>query len=101
MNPDRPRQLGEPDETGYDPFWPEHVAALAAWLAEADCPACDQIFHVSGRRVRVLEVPRIAFEARSDRDLAPSALDEALKDRLVTPLDAFDLILGPESRRTP
>ncbi|WP_420634428.1 SDR family NAD(P)-dependent oxidoreductase [Candidatus Palauibacter sp.] len=87
-------QLGAPDETGYDPFGPEHVAALAAWLAEADCPAGNQVFHVSGRRVRVLEVPRIAFEARSQRDFTPSALAEALNGKLVAPLDAFDLILG-------
>ena len=87
-------QLGEPDETGYDPFGPEHIAVLAAWLAEADCPANNQVFHVSGRRVRVLEVPGIAFEARSGCNLTPSALAEALADRLVTPLDAFSLILG-------
>ena len=87
-------QLGEPDETGYDPFGPEHIAVLAAWLAEADCPANNQVFHVSGRRIRVLEVPRIASEARSERDFTPSALAEALNDRLVVPLGAFDLILG-------
>ena len=87
-------QLGAPDETGYDPFGPEHVAVLAAWLAEADCPARDQIFHVSGRRVRVLEVPRIASEARSEHDFTPAALADALADRFVTPLGAFDLILG-------
>ena len=87
-------QLGGPDETGYDPFGPEHIANLVAWLAETDCPARNQVFHVSGRRVRVLEVPSIAFEARSDGDLTPSALAEALRDKLVDPLDAFDLILG-------
>ncbi len=87
-------QLGGPDETGYDPFGPEHIAHLVAWLAETDCPARNQVFHVSGRRVRVLELPRIAFEARSDGDLTPSVLAEALRDKLVDPLDAFDLILG-------
>ena len=87
-------QLGGPDETGYDPFGPEHIANLVAWLAETDCPARNQVFHVSGRRVRVLELPSIAFEARSDRDLTPSALAEALAEKLVDPLDAFDLILG-------
>ena len=86
-------QLGEPDETGYDPFGPEHIAVLAAWLAEAECPARNQIFHGSGRRVRVLEVPRIAFDFRSEGDLTPSALGEALADRFVNPLGAFDLIL--------
>ena len=86
-------QLGGADETGYDPFGPEHVAHLAAWLAEADCPANNQVFHVSGRRIRVLEVPRIASEARSERDFTPATLDDALADRFVAPLGAFDLIL--------
>ena len=86
-------QLDEPDEKGYDPFGPEHIAVLAGWLAEADCPANSQVFHVSGRRIRVLEVPRIASEARSERDFTPSALDDALADRFVAPLGAFDLIL--------
>ena len=31
--------LGEPEETGYDPYGAEHIAVVAAWLAEANCPA--------------------------------------------------------------
>ncbi len=93
--------LGEPDETGYDAFGPEHIAPVAAWLAEADCPANNQIFHVSGRRVRVLEVPRIAFEARSDEDFTPETLAGALADKLVAPIGALDLILDQKPARRP
>ena len=85
--------LGEPDATGYDAYAPEHIANVAAWLAEAGCPANNQIFHVSGRRIRVLEVPRIAAEIRSSVDFTPEALDKALAERLVAPLEAFALIL--------
>jgi len=86
--------LGEPDDTGYDAYGPEHIAAVVAWLAEAGCPANDQVFHVSGRRVRVLEAPRIAYEARSDADFTPETVAAALADHLVRPLEAFELILG-------
>ncbi|MCG8468279.1 MAG: SDR family NAD(P)-dependent oxidoreductase [Gemmatimonadetes bacterium] len=85
--------LGEPDESGYDPFAPEHIANVATWLAEADCPANNQIFHVSGHRVRVLEIPRVASDLRFDRDLDPESIERAFAGRSVTALDAFSLIL--------
>jgi len=85
--------LGEPDGAGYDAFGPEHIASVAAWLAEAECPANNQIFHVSGRRIRVLEIPRIAAEVRSGVDFTPESLHAALGEKLVAPLEAFALIL--------
>lgn len=81
------------DETGFDPFAPEHVARLVAWLAEADCPANDQVLHVSGRRVRVLEVPRIRYDAVLDEGWTPERLAASLAGRLAPSLDAYDLIL--------
>jgi len=89
--------LGEPDETGYDPYGAEHIAVVASWLAEADCPANNQVLHVSGRRVSVLEIPRISYEVRSElADWTPEGLNEALIDGLVSPLGASELILGRE-----
>ena len=38
--------------------------------------------------------PGIAFEVSSDDDFTPAALADALADKLVPPLDAFELILG-------
>ena len=84
--------LGQPDPGGYDPFAPEHVAPLVAWLAEADCPSTGQVFHVSGRRIRVLEVPTVAYDAHADADWTPATIDRALRDRMASPLDAADLI---------
>lgn len=86
-------QLPGPDETGFDPFAPEHVARLVAWLAEADCPANDQVLHVSGRRVRVLEVPGVRYDAVLDEDWTSERLEATLALRLLPSLDAFDLIL--------
>lgn len=85
--------LGEPDAAGYDAFGPEHIASVVAWLAEAACSANNQVFHVSGRRVRVLEIPRVAAEIRSSEDFTPESLDSALAEKLVAPLEAFALIL--------
>lgn len=84
--------LGNPAAGEYDPFAPEHISPLVAWLAEADCPANGQVFHAAGRRVRVLEVPTIAYDAHSDEDWTPAAIDRALRDRLVDPLDVLGLI---------
>jgi len=84
--------LSDPVPGEFDPFAPEHISALVAWLAEAACPATGQIFHAAGRRVRVLDVPTIAHEAHSPEDWTPEAIDAALRDRLVKPLEAWDLI---------
>ena len=84
--------LGTPPAGGPDPFAPEHVSAVVAWLAEADCPANGQVYHVAGRRIRVLEVTRIAHEIDAERDWTPDALDAALRTRWVDPLTARALI---------
>lgn len=84
--------LGNPDASEFDPFAPEHISALVAWLAEADCPATGQVFHAAGHRVRVLDIPAIAYDAHSRADWTPEAIDAALRDHLVTPLEARDLI---------
>ena len=84
--------LGNPGPGEHDPFAPEHISHLVAWLAEADCPATGQIFHAAGRHIRVLDVPVVALEAVSDDDWTPEALDTALRGRLVESLDAHALI---------
>jgi len=75
-----------------DPFAPGHVSHLVAWLAESACPATGQLFHVSGRRIRVLAVPVVTHDACSPADWTPEAIDRALRDRLVEPLPAETLI---------
>ncbi|MDH3733213.1 MAG: SDR family NAD(P)-dependent oxidoreductase [Gemmatimonadota bacterium] len=84
--------LGTPAPGEHDPFAPEHVANLVAWLAEADCPATGQVFHSAGRRIRILDVPRIHHDAHSQVDWTPAALDAALRDHLVESIGAHALI---------
>jgi NAD(P)-dependent dehydrogenase (short-subunit alcohol dehydrogenase family) len=84
--------LGNPAPEEHDSFAPEHIAHLVAWLAEAGCPATGQVFHASGRRIRVLDVPTVSYDARSETDWTPGAIDAALRGHLVTPLTALDLI---------
>jgi NAD(P)-dependent dehydrogenase (short-subunit alcohol dehydrogenase family) len=84
--------LGTPEPGEFDTYAPEHIAPLIAWLAEEGCPATGQVFHAAGRRVRVLDIPTVTHDAHSDEDWTPAAIDAALRDHLVTPLDAWALI---------
>jgi NAD(P)-dependent dehydrogenase (short-subunit alcohol dehydrogenase family) len=38
----------------FDTFDPENVSPLIAWLAEANCPATNQVFQAYGDRIEVL-----------------------------------------------
>jgi len=84
--------LSEPAPGEFDPFAPRHISTLVAWLAEAACPATGQVFHAAGRRIRVLDAPVIVHEAHSADDWTPGAIDAAVRNHLVTPLDAWNLI---------
>ncbi|MFV1987635.1 MAG: SDR family NAD(P)-dependent oxidoreductase [Gemmatimonadota bacterium] len=84
--------LGTPGAGEFDPFAPEHISHLVAWLAEEGCPATGQVFHAAGRRIRVLDIPTIAYDAHSEEDWTPETIDEALRGRLAAPLDTRDLI---------
>jgi len=85
--------LGRPEDWGeFDPWAPENVSPVIAWLAEADCPANAQVFHVAGSRVRVLEIPHIAYDAVGEGRWTPAKLEDALRGHLVEPLDAATLI---------
>ena len=47
--PGADQQLKAPDdEDAFDPFDPANVSPLIGWLAQADCPATGQVFHVIG-----------------------------------------------------
>ena len=70
---------------GFDEMDPANVSPLIGWLAEADCPADSQIFHVSGERVVVLAMPPIVHEVRSEGRWTRDALARELTGRLVAP----------------
>jgi NAD(P)-dependent dehydrogenase (short-subunit alcohol dehydrogenase family) len=83
------------DGSAFDFYAPENVSPLVGWLAEADCPANDQVFHCAGNRVFVVAVPTIAHFIETEGRWSSETLQEALRDRLVPPV-ALDVFLNPE-----
>ena len=83
------------DPTASDPFDPAHMSPLVGWLAEADCPATSQIFHVIGNRVFLIAPPTITAEMIHDGDRwTPAALETALAGKLVEPPSMERLFQG-------
>lgn len=75
----------------FDEFDPANVSPLVGWLAEPDCPADSQIFHLSGSRLLVLSIPPILHEITTQGRWKRDDLDRALQSRLVAPpsLEAY------------
>jgi NAD(P)-dependent dehydrogenase (short-subunit alcohol dehydrogenase family) len=84
------------DPEAFDFYDPANVSPLIAWLAEADCPANCQVFHVAGNRLMSMRVPQIVHDLRTEGRWTPEALDQQLAGRLVEQpgLEAF---LEPDS----
>jgi NAD(P)-dependent dehydrogenase (short-subunit alcohol dehydrogenase family) len=76
--------MAPPPAGQFDPWDPENVSPIVAWLAEDECPASGQIFHVLGGVIRVVSMPHIASEIRADRRWRPDELGRALGPRLIT-----------------
>lgn len=72
------------DATGWDPREPGNVSPVVAWLAQRDCPADSQIFHVTANRVHIVSMPRIVDTVTTSGRWTLDALDRALASRLVT-----------------
>jgi NAD(P)-dependent dehydrogenase (short-subunit alcohol dehydrogenase family) len=91
---DRIQPPDDPDT--FDPFDPANVSPLIGWLAEADCPANSQVFHVGGNQILSVKTAEIVHDLRTDGRWTPEALDEQLAERLVeqtTIEDFFDRML--------
>ena len=76
---------GGPSPEGFDEMDPANVSPLIGWLAEGDCPADSQIFHVSGGRIIVLSMPPIVHEIRTEGRWSREGLARELPGRLVSP----------------
>ena len=88
-------RLRVPDAGVFDYYAPENVSPLIGWLAEADCPATNQVFHIGGNRVFVLEIPRIAHVLETAGRWTPAALDREVGSRLVEPVPLKTFFPGP------
>ncbi len=68
----------KPDETGFDRFAPENVAAVAVWLASDLCNGINgQVVKVQGGVVQLLEGWRPLTEATSDKPWTIDSVDAA------------------------
>jgi NAD(P)-dependent dehydrogenase (short-subunit alcohol dehydrogenase family) len=73
------------DPSQIDVFDPQNVSPTVGWLAEKDCPATAQIFHIIGNRLLVMSMPAIAHDLRTERRWKAEELDRELRNKLVKP----------------
>jgi NAD(P)-dependent dehydrogenase (short-subunit alcohol dehydrogenase family) len=87
------KEDGGPVPEGFDEMDPGNVSPVIGWLAERDCPADSQIFHVSGSRLIVLSMPPIVHELRTEGRWTRDALARQLPGQLLTPA-GLEVYLG-------
>ncbi|HLA23862.1 MAG TPA: SDR family NAD(P)-dependent oxidoreductase [bacterium] len=93
-------RLKAPEDPGaFDFYAPENVSPLIGWLAEENCPANDQIFHIAGNRLYIVAIPQIVHVLEYDGRWTLEALDRQVPQRLVEPL-TIDVFLRPPSTPT-
>jgi NAD(P)-dependent dehydrogenase (short-subunit alcohol dehydrogenase family) len=80
------------DPSAFDALDPANVSPLIGWLAEADCPANSQIFHIGGDTILVMSLPPIVHKLKTTGRWTPEALDDALENRLVPPISWQDYV---------
>ncbi len=83
----KPARSGE-----FDPLDPANVSPLIVWLAQAECPATSQVFHVYGNQIFVMSMPPIVHRLRTNGRWTVDALDRELPGKLVRPLELDDFI---------
>jgi len=79
----------------FDRLDPANVSPLIAWLAQADCPATSQVFHVGGNQIYVLAMSSIVHRLETDGRWTLDALDRELPGRLVQPLGLEGFLTRP------
>jgi NAD(P)-dependent dehydrogenase (short-subunit alcohol dehydrogenase family) len=71
------------DSDTFDTFDPGNVSPLIGWLAEKDCPANTQVFHLGGRRLLLIKIAEIVHDLRAEGRWTPEELDKQLDGKLV------------------
>jgi len=69
----------------WDPFDPAHVSPLIVWLADQQCPATAQVFHITGGRLVVSSMPPLTHELDQSEPWTLEQLDEQLPSLLIEP----------------
>jgi NAD(P)-dependent dehydrogenase (short-subunit alcohol dehydrogenase family) len=71
------------DPAAFDPYDPANVSPLIGWLAEADCPANTQVFHIGGNQILSIKIAEIVHDLRTEGRWTPEALDKQLAGRMI------------------
>jgi NAD(P)-dependent dehydrogenase (short-subunit alcohol dehydrogenase family) len=84
--PGADEQFKPPAGDKFDPLDPANVSPLIGWLAEENCPANAQIFHIGGDGIVVMKMPPIVHQLRTEGRWTLDALDQKLVPCLVRPI---------------
>ena len=84
--------MEQPPPDAFDRSDPANVSPLVGWLAERDCPADSQVFHLSGGTLLVFQLPPIVHELRKERRWTLEDFDRELTPRLVKPLSVEEIV---------
>ena len=97
--PGNETRLRRPPEGQFDAYDPANVSPLIAWLAEEDCPADAQVFHIVGNRLFVVAMPQTAHCVDHDGAWTQDALRASVPDLLLprSTIDDFRLPQGDPS----
>jgi len=91
--PDAAESLKAPERSEtFDRFDPANVSPLVAWLADANCTATSQIFHIYANRLIVLGLPPIIHDLKTEGRWTLEALDRELPGRCVSPPRISDFL---------
>jgi NAD(P)-dependent dehydrogenase (short-subunit alcohol dehydrogenase family) len=67
------------DPDAFDPYDPSNVSPLICWLADANCPANSQVFHIGGSRLLVLRSQKLPTNyGRKERGLSKDLMNNSL-----------------------
>jgi NAD(P)-dependent dehydrogenase (short-subunit alcohol dehydrogenase family) len=80
------------DPKEFDRLHPGNVSPLIGWLAEAECPANGQVFHISGSRLLVMSMPSIVHDLRTEGRWTLAELDRQLASKLLRPAGLEEFI---------
>jgi len=74
--------LKPPPPGTFDVFDPDNVSPLIVWLAQADCPATNQVFQAYGDRIEVIGHSAVAVDIRRGGRWDVQSIGAALEGKL-------------------
>lgn len=79
-------------------YAPASISPLVGWLAEENCPATGQIFHIGGNRLLAIRLTQVVSEFQVEGSWTADALDRELSGEMVEPT-SIEVLLGRPTLR--